>query len=103
VEQSNTILNRLTQICGYADYILVTVRNLSGLEAMSAEVSREVGIAGPGSKPHKTKCMRFSAFPSRRLVKRATINGVTYEGVAEIIYFDSLISNDVMIIAWKKK
>jgi len=47
--------------------------------------------------------MRFSAFPSRRLVKRATINGVTYEGVAEIIYFDSLISNDVMIIAWKKK
>jgi hypothetical protein len=27
-------------------------------------------------------------------VKRATINGVTYEGVAEFIYFGTLISTD---------
>jgi hypothetical protein len=38
--------------------------------------------------------MRFSASPSRRSVKWATINGVTYEGVAEFIYWGTLISND---------
>jgi hypothetical protein len=38
--------------------------------------------------------MRFSAAPSRRSVKRETINGVTYEGVAEFIYLHTLISND---------
>jgi hypothetical protein len=38
--------------------------------------------------------MRFSAAPSRRSVKRETINGVTYEGVAEFIYLGTLISND---------
>jgi len=27
-------------------------------------------------------------------MKGATINGVTYEGVAEFIYLDTLISND---------
>jgi len=37
---------------------------------------------------------RFSASPSRRSLKGATINGVTYEGVAESTYFSMLISND---------
>jgi len=34
LEQNNTILNRLTQICGYATDILVTARSLPALEAM---------------------------------------------------------------------
>jgi len=72
LEQSNMILNSLTQICEYADDILVTA----------------------SSFPDKTKYMRFSASPSRRSVKGATINGVTYEGVAEFIYLGTLISND---------
>jgi hypothetical protein len=38
--------------------------------------------------------MRFLAAPSRRSVKRETINGETYEGVAEFIYLGTLISND---------
>jgi len=38
--------------------------------------------------------MRFSASPSRRSVKGATINGVTYEGVAEFVYLGTLISNE---------
>jgi hypothetical protein len=38
--------------------------------------------------------MRFSAAPSRRSVQRETINGVTYEGVAEFMYLGTLISND---------
>ena len=44
--------------------------------------------------PNKTKYMRFSAPPSRRSVKEATINGVTYEGVAEFIYLGKLINID---------
>jgi hypothetical protein len=50
-----------------------------------------VGLA---VSPNKIKYMRFSASPSRRSVKGVTINGVTYEGVAEFIYFGTLISND---------
>ena len=38
--------------------------------------------------------MRFSASTGRRSVKEATINGVTYEGVAEFIYLGTLLSND---------
>jgi len=34
LEQSNTILNRLTQICGHADDIMVIARNLPALEAL---------------------------------------------------------------------
>jgi len=37
---------------------------------------------------------RNSASLSRRSVKGATINGVTYEGVAEFIHLGKLISND---------
>ena len=43
--------------------------------------------------PDKTKYMRFATSPSRRSVKEATINGVTYEGVAEFIYLGTLISS----------
>jgi len=82
LEQSNMILNRLTQICGYPDDILVIVRSLPALEAMCAEISREAGRVGLVVNPYKTEYMRSSASPSRRSVKGATINGVTYEGVA---------------------
>ena len=83
-----------TDICGYADDILVIARGLPALEAMCAEISREAGRVGLVINPDKTKYMRFSASPSRRSVKGATINGVTYEGVAEFIYLGTLISND---------
>ena len=42
----------------------------------------------------KTKYMRFSASPSRRSVKGATINCVTYEGETEFIYLGMLINYD---------
>jgi hypothetical protein len=94
LEQSNTILNRLTQIRGYADDILAIARSLPALEALCVELSREAGSVCLVVKPNKTKYMKFSASPSRRSVKGATINGVTYEGVAEFIYLGMLISND---------
>jgi hypothetical protein len=94
LEQSNSILNRLTQICGYADDILVNARSLPALEALCVELSRQAGIVGLVVSPDKTKYMRFSSSPSRRSVKWVTINGVTYEGVAEFIYLGTLISND---------
>ena len=97
LEQSNTILNRLTKICGYADDILVIARNLPALEAMCAEIRREAGRVGLVIKPDKTKYMRYSASSSRRSVKGAAINGVTYEGVAEFIYFGTLIIIDISV------
>ena len=39
LEQSNTILNKLTQICGYADDILVIARSLPALEALCVELT----------------------------------------------------------------
>jgi len=97
LEQSNAILNKLTQICGYADDILVIARNLPALEALCAELSREAGRVGLEVSPDKTKFMRFSASPFRRSVKGITINGVTYEEVAEFIYLGTLISNDIRV------
>jgi hypothetical protein len=73
---------------------LVLARSLPALEALRVELSREEGRVGLVVSPDKTKYMRFSASPSRRSVKGATINGVTYEGVAEFIHLGTLISND---------
>jgi hypothetical protein len=87
-------LNRLTQICGYVDDILLTARSLPALEALCIELSREVGTVGLVVSPDKTKYVRFSASSSQRSVKGATTNGITYEGVAEYIYLGTLISND---------
>ena len=69
LEQSNIILNRLTQICGYADDILVIARSLPALEAMCAEIRREASTVGLVMNRNKTKYMRFSASPYRRSVK----------------------------------
>jgi hypothetical protein len=38
-EQNDTILNRLTQICGYADDILVIARSLPALEVLCTELT----------------------------------------------------------------
>jgi len=64
LEQSNTILNRLTQIHGYANDILVIARSLPALEAVCAEINREAGRVGLVINPDKTKYMRFSASTS---------------------------------------
>jgi sorting nexin-29 len=93
LERRNTILNRLTQICGYADYILV-LANFPALEALCKELRKETGRVGLVISPDKTKYMRFSAAPSGRSVKRETINGVTCEKVAEFIYLGKPIIND---------
>jgi hypothetical protein len=81
------ILNRLTQIWGYADDILVIARSLPALEVLCIELSKEAGRVGLVVNPKKTKYIKFSVFPSQRSMKGATINGVTYEGVTEFIYF----------------
>ena len=70
LEQSNTILNGLTQISGYADDILVIARSLPALEAMCAEISKEAGRVGLVINPNKTKYMRLSASPSLRISDR---------------------------------
>ena len=46
LEQSNSILNRLTQICGYADNIFVIARSLPAVEALCTEIHREAGRVG---------------------------------------------------------
>jgi len=53
-------LNRLTQICGYADDILVTARSLPAFEATHAEISWEAGRVGLVITPDKTKYEIFS-------------------------------------------
>jgi len=60
LEQSNTNLNRLTQICGYANDILVTSRSLPALEALWIEISREAGRVGLAINPKKTKYEIFN-------------------------------------------
>ena len=66
LEQSNMILNRLTQICGYANDILVIVRSLPALEAMCTEIHKEAGRVGLVINPVKTKYMGFSPSPAQR-------------------------------------
>jgi hypothetical protein len=90
----HTILNRLTQNCGYAYDILVIARSLPALKVLCIELSREAGRVDLVVSPDKTKYIKFSVSQSRRSMKGATVNGVTYEGVTEFIYLDTLISND---------
>jgi hypothetical protein len=44
------------------------------------------------------KYRKFSASPSRGSMKGATINGVTYEAVAETIYLGTLISFEFVLL-----
>ena len=70
LEQSNTVVNRLTQIYDYGDDILVIARSLPALEAMCAEISKEAGRVGLVINPNKTKYMRLPASPSLRISDR---------------------------------
>jgi hypothetical protein len=93
LEHSNMILNTLTQICGYADDILVTARTLPVVKVQCDELSREEGRVSLEINPNKTKYIRFSASPSPRSVNGVTIYEITYEGVAEFIYLGMSIFN----------
>jgi hypothetical protein len=55
LEKGSTIFNRLTQICGYADDILVLARNFPATEALCEELRKETGRVGLVKSPDKTK------------------------------------------------
>jgi len=70
VEKNNTILNRLTQICGYADDILVIARSLPALEVLCIELSREAGRVGLVVSPDKTKYNEIFSIPILKINER---------------------------------
>jgi len=55
LEQNNIILNRLTQICGCANDILIIARSPSALEVLCIELSSEAGRVNLVVSLDKTK------------------------------------------------
>jgi hypothetical protein len=68
LEKSNTILNRLTQICGYADDILVIARSLPALEALC--VKQRKRQSGPDSKPRQDQVCEIFSVPIPEISER---------------------------------
>ena len=52
-KKNNSIMNRLTKICGYANDILVIARRVPALEVLCIELSREAGTVGLQVSPIK--------------------------------------------------
>ena len=78
-----TVHLSIVSVINQLNDISVITTSLPVLEATCVEIIREAGRVGLVINTDKTKYMRFSASPSRRSVKGASVNGLTYEGVAE--------------------
>jgi hypothetical protein len=74
LEQSNIILNRLTQIFGYADDILVIARSLPALEALRVELSREAGTVGLVVSPRQDQAYEIFSVPMPEISERGNHN-----------------------------
>ncbi|XP_071653719.1 uncharacterized protein [Temnothorax longispinosus] len=99
VDTNATIMSKSRQIVGYADDLNVMGRSMSDVEEAFNSMESAASSVGLEINEDKTKLMRLSRNPRRRLGQSVTIGTHKFETVDEFVYLGSNLNknNDEMV------
>uniref|UniRef100_A0A8D8YS40 Craniofacial development protein 2 n=1 Tax=Cacopsylla melanoneura TaxID=428564 RepID=A0A8D8YS40_9HEMI len=104
LDQRGTIFNKSTQICGYADDIVLITRTKKHLETLFNQLEEKAEELGLIVNENKSKYMVMSADENRRKPKDLEIGQRKFEGVAQFKYLGDTLDHQVRIdIAIKER
>ena len=94
ITQRGTILHRSSQLCAYADDIVIIARNVQTLRECFKDLESRASNVGLQINDSKTKYLIISTNVSKRKPRNIDIEGKTFEGVSHFKYLGTFICND---------
>jgi hypothetical protein len=94
VEPSGTIVNRTTQLFGYADDIALMGRNPIALKELFSELAKGTKILALKINENKTKYLSISNLQARKEPRNLSIGEYDFEGVREFSYLGTNINSE---------
>jgi sorting nexin-29 len=92
--QKKEISHKSTQICAYANDIVVIARNTTALKEVILTLDSEGEKMGLTINEDKTEYMEMSSTQARRYCKNLIIGDFNFEGVDSFIYLGSVVNNE---------
>jgi sorting nexin-29 len=93
VDQRGTVFNKLSQVCAYADDVVLITRTKQTLTQMYEHLEIEARKIGLLVNERKTKCMFTSAAGNMSGPQNLRIGNTEFEGVSEFKYLGNIIEN----------
>jgi len=93
IDQKGTIFTNLSQICAYADDIVIVARTQKKLTEVYLDLEDETSKLGMEINEKKTKYMVTSTYENRRKAGDLRIGNKTFEAVQSFQYLGNIISN----------
>lgn len=91
---TNNIVHKSTQLCAYADDVVLISRNINYLKEMLRELEEQGKRMGLEINEGKTKYMHVTTAEKRRNTNNLTIDSYTFENVVNFEYLGVLINNN---------
>jgi sorting nexin-29 len=94
IDQRGTIFYKLSQICAYADDVVLITKTKRKLTQMYDRLETEVRKIGLLVNERNTKCMFMTAAGNMRKPHNLKIGNKEFDGVSEFKYFGNIIENN---------
>ena len=94
IDQRGTIFTKLSQICEYADDIVIVAKTQKKLTELYLDLEEETSKLGMEINENKTKYMVTSTYEHRRNAENLRIGKKTFEAVQSFQYLGNIIGNN---------
>jgi hypothetical protein len=94
VKPSGTIVNRTTQLFGYANDIAHMGRNSTALKELFNELAKEAKILGLKIDENKTKYLIIPILQTRSAPRNLSFGEYDFEGVREFTYLGTNVNSE---------
>jgi hypothetical protein len=94
IVENGNIVYISTQICAYADDIVLVTRNTPTLKELLSALETEGKKMGLRINEEKTKYMKMSSTRARSYLQNLIIGDFNFEGVDSFIYLGSVVDNE---------
>jgi hypothetical protein len=94
VDQRGTIYTKPSQICAYADDVVITIRSETRIRQVYREIEEKTQEMGLTVNEAKTKYFTISTRPNGRQIQNLKVGDKTFEGVSSFRYLGNVIDKE---------
>ncbi|GFG33845.1 hypothetical protein Cfor_11047, partial [Coptotermes formosanus] len=95
IDQKETLFLKSTQICAYADDLVIVTRYVNILKQIYLQLEGHIQSTGLSVNEKKTKSMTVAKSKARRWPQNLLVGGKNSEGILDFTYLEALINRNM--------